>query len=377
MKLIGFFTLMLWTLASQAYGNVEIQKMDFNQKSNMGTITVHFNGNLKDYPELKVIGKSIQVNIPNSKVKKNLERAVSFSSSLKDTQIRVYQTTPKTTRIKALLPFDISKRKNQVALTIKDNRVELAFPKVKVNLKKAPKFGTIVKKKKAKVKKEFLDESYLNSLLTIKDSKKKKKPVDTTAKKEVIIKPMNITAKDKVSSKQAAPSFVGKEGSFSLLEYGGKFVAFLGFVLLLFYGVITLMKKGFIKKGKLGFLNNADQISVINQTYIAPKKSLMLVRAHNQVFLVSNTDTGIHPISEIRDAAGLFKEGEKALSGMNFDTNLDEANKDEKIETKVKLKEDISESNKESSLSSYMNVKEKVKFSDQIKKKVKNLKPLH
>ena len=137
------------------------------------------------------------------------------------------------------------------------------------------------------------------------------------------------------------------------------------------------MKKGFLKRGKLGFLNNADQISVLNQTYIAPKKSLMLIKAHNQVFLVSNTDHGIHPISEIKDAAGLLKDGEKTISGHNFDTKLSDADEDKSIETKVKLKDDITKSNQESSLSSYLNVKDKVKFSDQLKKKVKNLKPLH
>ena len=160
------------------------------------------------------------------------------------------------------------------------------------------------------------------------------------------------------------------------METGGKFVASLGLILLLIYGVVLLMKKGFIKKGKLGFLSNADTISVISQNYIAPKKSLMLIRAHNQVFLVSNTETGIHPISEIKDAAGLLKGGEIAVSGHNFDTNLQEANDDEVNDEKITLKEDITQSNKKSSLSSYINVKEKVKFSEQIKSKVKNLKPL-
>ena len=95
--------------------------------------------------------------------------------------------------------------------------------------------------------------------------------------------------KDKVSMSMAAAKTPSKKDNFSLMEYGGKFVAFLGLVLLLFYGLVTLMKKGFIKKGKLGFLNNAEQVSVLNQTFIGPKKSLMLVKAHNQVFLVSNT----------------------------------------------------------------------------------------
>src|SRR5690606_25564288 len=98
--------------------------------------------------------------------------------------------------------------------------------------------------------------------------------------------------------------------------------------------------------------------------------------AHNQVFLVSNTDSGIHPISEINDVAGLFKEGEKKIAGNNFDDSLGLANDNTASESKIKLKENIMESNRQSSLTDYLEVKDKVKFSDQIKKKVKNLKPL-
>ncbi len=136
------------------------------------------------------------------------------------------------------------------------------------------------------------------------------------------------------------------------------------------------MKKGFIKKGKLGFLNKTDQIQVVSQTYIAPKKSLMMVKAHNQVFLVSNTEAGIHPISEIRDVAGYLKEGERKIAGDNFDDNLNVAEISKESMDKVKLKEDITQSNKQSSLSDYMKMKDKVKFSDQIRKKAKSLKPL-
>lgn len=354
-----------------AMGNVEITKMDFNKDSKRGILSISYNGTLKDYPELVVTGKSIQVLIPNSKVKSSIDRTVSFSSKLNDTQLKAYQATGTSAKIKALLPFFIQKHKDKVALTIKDNKIELAFPRVQVKPQVAKKVEKVAKKVevKANVKKEFLDEKYLNNLLTIKSPEKKK---EMTAK--VNVKKQN---NDEVSIKQAAAIPLAKKKSeFSFLEYGGKFVAFLGLMLLMFYGITILMKKGFIKKGKLGFLNNADQISVVSQTYIAPKKSLMLIKAHNQVFLVSNTDQGIHPISEIKDAAGLFKEGEKALSGMNFDTNLESADEDDTLEGKIKIKENIRESNKESSLSSYMDVKTKVSFSDQLKKKVKNLKPL-
>jgi flagellar biogenesis protein FliO len=321
---------------------------------------------MNGYPELAVEGKTIQVLIPDSKVKTVVEKSVSFSTHKKDTLLKAYQAERKVSKIKAQFPFLVQKKKAQVALVIKDNRIELTFPRVMVKLAKKAKTAP---KKKA-VKKEFLNEEYLNTLLKVSDKREKK----NAAQKETSQK---LVQKDSVSKKSAAPKRDSSGSSLSLIEYGGKFAAFLGLVLLLFYGVVALMKKGFLKRGKLGFLNNADQISVLNQTYIAPKKSLMLIKAHNQVFLVSNTDHGIHPISEIKDAAGLLKDGEKTISGHNFDTKLSDADEDKSIETKVKLKDDITKSNQESSLSSYLNVKDKVKFSDQLKKKVKNLKPLH
>ncbi len=361
-----FLTLPLLSLA-----NVEITKMDFTKNDKRGLLSIGYSGQLKDYPELSIAGKAIQVTIPNSKVKNNIDRSVSFSSKLNDTQLKAYQVSGSSSKIKALLPFDIKKYKDKVALTIKDNKIELSFPRVQVKTITASKQKVITaKNKKSKeTKKEFLDEKYLNNLLTIKD----KNPSNKIKGEKLAQVEKN---KDLVSTQQSSVLPVKKKSEFSLLEYGGKFVAFLGLILLMFYAITVMMKKGFIKKGKLGFLNNADQISVVSQTYIAPKKSLMLIKAHNQVFLVSNTDQGIHPISEIKDAAGLFKEGEKALSGMNFDTNLTQADEDEGLSARIKMKENIKESNKESSLSSYLDVKTKVSFSDQLKKKVKNLKPL-
>lgn len=375
MKLFKYFLILLITMAGNSFAKVQLTKIDFSKGKDTGKIIVHYQGTLKDYPEMEIVGKAINVLIPNADVKKNLEKSVSFSSNLLDTQIRTYQSTKKVSKIKALLPFNIQSLKDKVSLTIKESTIELVIPRKMVKMANKPKLKTILPKKVSKkpVKKEFLNEDYLNKLL---DVKKPKKEIVVTPKK---VKESKRETRDSVSLNQAAP-FTSKRktsgSQFSLVEYGGKFVAFLGFVLLLFYGLINLMKKGFIKKGKLGFLNNADQISVVSQTYIGPKKSLMLIRAHNQVFLVSNTDNGIHPISEIKDAAGLFKEGERALSGQNFDTNLDLANIDEKNDEKIVLKKDIMKSNQQSSLSSYMNVKEKVSFSDQLKKKVKNLKPL-
>lgn len=380
MKLLSLIIFALSLLSSQAFSKVEIKGLDFKSFKSKGTLVIDYKGVLRGDPELKVSGKSIQVHIPNSKVSKTIQKKVSFSSNHKDTLLKAYQSTKTKSKIKADFAFDMGKKSDLVSLTIRDNRIELSFPRVAVALKAAPKHTEIVKTKAKKqpIKKEFLNEAYLNNLLKIEKKPAVKKDVlaaKAAPNKEIEKKGDSI--KTALAAPTTANSLQGsKKSNFNLIEYVGKFVAFLGVILLLFYGVVTMMKKGFIKKGKLGFLNNTDQVSVISTTYIAPKKSLLLVKAHNQVFLVSNTDSGIHPISEIRDAAGLFKDGEKTISGQNFDSNYIEAEADKLIEQRVKLKEDIAVSNQESSKTSYTEVKEKVKFSDQLKKKVQNLKPL-
>ena len=175
---------------------------------------------------------------------------------------------------------------------------------------------------------------------------------------------LTMSASDKSKGRTTEP--------FSMTNYIGKFVGFLAVVLLLFYGVMTLLRKGAMKKGRLGFLNNTKVVEVLGTTHIAPKKSLLLIKAHNQVFLVSNTDAGMTLISEVNDMNGLMKDGEKQVSGSNFDSQLSVASLAEKsFNTKesIDLSTELENLEKEE-------VADKVKFSDQIKNKVKSLKSL-
>lgn len=359
---------------AQALAEVKVKSMDFRAGKSQGSLIVGFDGKLKRYPELKVSGSMIQVLIPDSSAQSEIERKVSFASAAKDTSLSMGRFADNSTRIKAVFPFNVAKHRDKVALMIKENKIELNFPKAAVSaVSKAPAPKQRAKKSAANTKsaKEYLDEDYLNSLIDVEDKNK-------GVAAGTVIRPKADADEVKTALSGNKKGLGSKDkSSFSLLEYGGKFVAFLAVTILLFYGIVTLMKKGFIKKGKLGFLNKTGQIEVLSQTHIAPKKTLMMVRAHNQVFLVSNTDSGIHPISEIRDVAGFLKEGEKKIAGDNFDDNLGAAKAQESVEEKVRLKDDITKSNRRSSLSSYAGVKDKVKFSDQIKKKAKGLKPLH
>jgi flagellar biogenesis protein FliO len=376
--LILFFSLILST---SVFADITVKNLKFKTVGNKGVLKINYDGNLIDYPELKINQNSVYILIPNAKVKRVINKKVKFASNGKNTKLNASQLTTKKARIKVVVPFSINKVKEKVSLTLRDNQIELSFPKLAVEAAylNTVKSKSIAKKKsspKSQIAKDLLNEDYLNSLVKKRSNKYSNKKPTALARK---VKTTKDEVKTTLSSVATAPKKAlvsGGKSSFSLVKYGGKFVAFLVVVLLLFWGVITLMKKGFIKKGKLGFLNKTEQVSVLSQTYIAPKKSLMLIRAHNQVFLVSNTDAGIHPISEITDVAGLLKDGEKIIAGNNFDDSLGTADGDSKLTERITLKDDITKSNKQSSLSEFIGVKDKVKFSDQLKKKVKGLKPL-
>jgi hypothetical protein len=103
----------------------------------------------------------------------------------------------------------------------------------------------------------------------------------------------------------------------------------------------------------------------------------MVVKAHNQIFLVSNSENGIQFLSEMSDTTGLIKEGEKFVTGTNFDLNLGSA-ETTTTEHSFKIKEDINESTPipEPKGIQALSAKDIVKFSDELKKKAKKLKPI-
>jgi flagellar biogenesis protein FliO len=193
-----------------------------------------------------------------------------------------------------------------------------------------------------------------------------------------------VVNKDEVSIKQASVASVNNtktensSNTFSFAGYAVKFTIFLALVLGLFYGIVQLLKKGVFSRGKLGFLNNAQMIEVLSTSFIAPKKSLMVIRVHKQIFLVANSEAGITLLSEMKDTSGLIKEGEKQITGTNFDENITTAefnNSDN-----FRIKENILESSPlppETRIEKLVAAKDDiVKFSDELKKKAKKLRPI-
>jgi len=377
-----------FSLTSLALAGVKVTSVDLTTDSSNGYVNIALNGRANDLPDIKVHGNVIELTLANADgfaaIFKNVKGAQLSANSLNGKAV-----------VKAILPYDIAS--DSVEVGFKNTNVEVIFPRGKVTKENyraiktpvvAPKkiiqtalVTTPHEKTTKAVSKDVLNEDYLNKLMK-----------EDTAPKPVVA-PVTVIKADEVNVKQAAlakietkiptknktvPKAVTSSDNFSFAGYAAKFMLFLVLVLSLFYGVVQLLKKGVFNRGKLGFLNNTKMIEVLSTTYIAPKRSLMIVKAHKQVFLVANSESGLTFLSEMTDTSGLIKEGEKFMTGTNFDSNLGSAEKEE-TELLIKLKENILEStpvNEEKGLSKIAIAKDIVKFSDELKKKAKKLKPI-
>lgn len=367
MKKLGF--LFLLTLATQAMAATKLTGVTIENTDTQSVMKVNFSGKFVGTPELNVEAGHVQIVLKDAYVWPKIEKKFG------DTTVMAYQYDKNLTRVRAIINQNLVGREKEVNLKIHDNSIEVMFPNSSAKVAAAATTA-----QNTNTDKEQYDESYLDQLATEKVASDKK--AATTANPKMALFATNApkaVTKDEVKVAQAAPLTEGQSSkpAFSFAGYVGKFVAFLGVVLLLFYGVVQLMKKGVLGKGKLGFLNNTQLVQVLSTTHIAPKRSLLLVKAHNQVLLISQSEAGIQLISEIHDTTGILKQGEKEVSGTNFDTNLQKAEGLADLDRKIKLKK-VSTEEEVNDLDQLLNSapEDKVSFSDQLKKKVKGLKPL-
>jgi flagellar biosynthetic protein FliO len=338
-------------------------------------IRVKFRGILKETPEITVKNKMVQVAFPNSSVWPKIEKKVELGGNQFDTTLLAYQFNRNNSRFRALLPYSLNGKEDQVFIDLKDQYVDISFPLNKAVAKIKP----IVKSKKQA---SNYDESFLKSLIKEKNETKKDQTVDSLGpeKRRFVKNAKKEKQKAVVTPKQDTVSLIqsaNERSSFSIASYIGKFVAFLGLVLLLFYGVVQLMRKGILRKGKLGFLSKINAVSVISNTSVGPKKSLMLVKVQDQVFLLGNSENGINLISELKDTTGILKEGEKAVTGNNFDTSLESASSNEKEFKLKEVADEVARKQQSRELTAYSEAQIPVKankLSDQIKSRVKSLK---
>jgi flagellar biogenesis protein FliO len=369
-KLISLALLALASFSSQA--GVKVTALDLKTSGANGFVNITIDGHSTDIPDFKVNGKTIEITLGDAKafsaISKNVKGAILTANMLNGKAV-----------IKAVLPYDIAAEK--VNLGWKNNNIEVIFPRgvvAKVEASRPVALNTVIPKKEenkvlakveSKVAKESLNENYLNDL--VNEDRAKTGTGNPIKNDEVKVQQAAI-AKTEVT-----PAVNKSNDNFSFAGYAAKFTIFLAMVLGLFYGVVQVIKKGVFNRGKLGFLNNSQMIQVLSTTYVAPKRSLMVVKAHNQIFLVANSESGLTFLSEMTDTSGLIKEGEKQVTGTNFDLSLGTA-ETTTSDSAFKLKENINESSPlptEKGITS-LTAKDIVKFSDELKKKAKKLKPI-
>jgi flagellar biogenesis protein FliO len=346
-----------------------------------GALIIKMSGDITVNPNLSVKDKLIEVIIPNSHVKAKIEK------NTNEVQITATQFDRDSVKVVATLNNSMKGQEELVNITLKDSAIQINVPKLSVtkttkvtNVSRSP--SVVAEAPVKDLENEKLDENYLNKL------EKEQTKIDVTK----IENKTKQTDTDRVTVAQASVAKVATnsssstpKSSFSIASYIGKFVAFLSLMILGFYGVLTLFKKGVIKKGRLGFLQSTKLVEVLSTTHVAPKRSLMMVKAHKQVFLISNSETGMQLISEIQDVTGLIKTGELEITGSNFETNLVDAGKTEKefkLKEVQKLEDDffsddgVAVDTAAAKSIAKAPVKDEVRLSDQIKSKLKNLKQL-
>ena len=431
MKTLAFILASLTSL-NLAAADVTIKGADLaNAKGSEAKLSIKHAGTLNDNPTISVSDKVLNISIPNSGLAAKINKKVNGSA------ISATMTGEETVAVKVALPYSLKGRESDVTITLKEGSIDVHFPRIEVAKKavqaennRAPAITekAIVLDTQTNAEAEKLDENYLSNL--VKDQEKLAEAKHPEAKKDtktvaqddtantgdrVTLTQSSVAKTENNTGKTEAQSEGNGESRFSVAGYIGKFVAFLAIMIAGFYGVLTLFKKGIIKKGKLGFLHSTKLVEVLSTTHVAPKRTLMMVKAHKQVFLISSSETGIQFLSEINDVAGLIKSGEEEITGSNFDTNLYSANKAEKEfklkeETKYADIKDFGDDYEMGSLDDMLNdsvpaknerknagatsvastygatsasraiekapVQDQVRFSDQIKTKVKNLKQL-
>lgn len=381
-------SLTLSILASlSAHAGVKVTSLDLKTSGANGYVNVTLEGRSNDMPDIKVYGKTIEITLTEAEafesISKNVSGALLSANVLNGKVI-----------VKAILPYDV--RADGVDLSWKNKNIEVIFPRGQVTKETttarfdsdravAPVKPVIPKKAENpvltkienSVLKEALNEDYLNNLMKDDLTKTAKREAQlnlvTDKKDEIKIQQAGIEKSKIVDETKALKS----NDSFSFAGYAVKFTVFLAMVLGLFYGVVQILKKGVFSRGKLGFLNNSQMIQVLSTTYVAPKRSIMVVKAHNQIFLVANSENGLQFLSEMTDTTGLIKEGEKIVTGTNFDLNLGTA-ESTATDTSFKIKTNINESAPEPETKGIaaLTAKDIVKFSDELKKKAKKLKPI-
>ncbi|MGB0454043.1 MAG: FliO/MopB family protein [Bacteriovoracaceae bacterium] len=335
-----FLLYLVASFVSESYAKDRIEGVQYSDQGEKRVFEIKFSDIKTAKSNLEFKKNIVQITLHDSIVWPKIEKLVRVNGVSQPLKVMAYQYTKDSVRFRTVFPDNVKVSPEDFKVVPGNNTLKLVWKK--------PSTGAIGKNN--------YDDSYLEKLLAEKISE------DTT----------NTPVKDFISTKQAAiqkemKSTVAKtkesEGK-SFNEYLVKYFTILVFVFGGFGGLLLLIRKGVIKKGKLNFLSNTGQIEQVSSTFLGPKKSLHIVKVGGQVFFLGATDNSINLLSELSAPSAVLKEAEKIISGDNFDESLD---KQEETSKEFKIKEDITKpAAKESG----------AEFLDQIKEKVKNLKSL-
>ena len=342
-----------------AFIRTKIEGIKLIQENDRTNIRFTFNQKPTTAPEILARGNILQFTLKNVIIWPRIEKQITLGGT--NVQLLAYQYNNDEVRVRAIFPYRLPERFAQ-EITVGEVAKEMVITMGRDGTAPAQSERT-----QTSANVEKFDEKYLNKL-----SEKFSQNTDQKASSPA--------SKIADSVKSFASSSERSASKFTLGKYILKFSAFLALVLLLFYGVVTLFKRGVMGKGRLGLLTTKDGVVVLSTTHLAPKKSLVLIKAHTQVFLLSNTDGGINLISEIKNVPTLIKNEEQETTGSNFDTTLNDSTQREqnfKIkDTQIEAANVAAATAEQEGLAKFLNekpVRDEVKISEKIKSKVKSL----
>jgi flagellar biogenesis protein FliO len=331
---IFIFLILIFSLNLQAEEKTKIKDLEYIKDSTSEKIKISFEGNNYPEPIMSFRKNMLQLEFPNTLVWPKIEKKFTLGEKSYDSTMMAYQFDANLVRFRAFFPYDVELKGSKFTLVKEADVLYLQFPGVPVTESKA----------------QELDEKYLAKLLIEKgDAKVVAPPVEEKAK-------------------VVQTSFERKPSNFSLAPFIGKFAGFLILVLLMFFALVAVFKKTMIRKGKNGFLNTMNTVEVLSTTYVGPKKNLVMVKVYKQILLLGVSENGVNFLTEIDNPIEFLKNGEEHVTGNNFDKNLNSAGSQNKDFSLKKDDEDFLERSFEE--------KKKEKITDQIKKKIQQLKPL-
>jgi len=370
-NLIKFLCLFLIFSLMSIQAKVKIENIEY-KKGELIQFEIKFDSQLLPTKEVLFKENVFQISFADTYVWPKLQKEINIEG--KPVTLMAYQFDKDTVRFRVVMPYSVESWRDEV-------NIKQSGDKVIVSISTDKKTAAVPAFKSNR--KDNYDEAYLEKLLVDRKNIKKQQTNNNEVKSELLsgAKEDAVNLSQSAGKKDAA---FERGGQISIVKYIGKFVAFLSLVIILFYAFVHFFKKGIFNKSKIGLLRSDNLVQVLNTTYLGPKKSLHLIQANKQIFLIGSGEGGITLISEVRDSNAVVKNAEMEMTGENFDSNITKAGVREKS---FKLKEEnvLESANRAASGSVSRNldeflgaspVQDKIKISDQIKNKVKSLKAL-